>query len=73
MTLERILLNRALLTLRCAAPECRMETNLDAAFFASRYGLAATLADLEKHLVCAGCGSAAVRLLANPNANVQYE
>ena len=69
MTLEEILLSGSQLVLHCEAPDCGAETELDACFFASRYRLSARIADVQSHLVCTGCGSKRIKLIAAAKAN----
>lgn len=60
--IEDALASGGVLTLRCLSPACRAETKLGADRFAARLGLGKPLAQIERHMVCPGCGSRRVSL-----------
>jgi len=66
MTLQETLLAGGRLLVCCNARGCRLETPLDAAFFAARLDPSARVADLQKRLVCAACGTRNLTVRAEP-------
>lgn len=62
--IEDALASGGVLKLRCQNPHCRAETELAAQPFALRLGLRKPLSQIERHMVCPGCGSRRVSLRA---------
>ena len=63
MTLEQVISRRLQLRVMCLRPSCAEVTTLERSFFAARYGVDATLAELQHRLFCAGCGSKSIAVL----------
>jgi Zn finger protein HypA/HybF involved in hydrogenase expression len=63
VTLDETILKHRALLLDCR--HCKQRTNLRAQFFAQRFSLSIDLKEIAKTLVCPGCGSNEVDLVAS--------